>query len=890
MIGLSSGVTRRGLAVLVGLSILTFLSAVRVRAEKGSNEGIYRDAGGGQHTWRIEPGHVLTWDEKPYVPAGVVFHSAYLKSPSESQFSADEAALDRWKAAGILDIWVDAGRPLLAGTNEQIQRFLDALERRGFRYGLRLAERSQEPLVGFAPELAPIKVRASTLIAGQRLGWQVPARGARRVIYSLVETGKDARMQTWAIANGETIVDGDAAAVQVQLPQSRLLGKSNALLLVVPEIHVRTEDLGSYGDLWDGLDGAQSTLKKRLQGLKFGPGLRFVLDPFSAGDGTVGAEDGVFPSSASFQQAFRSWLLRRYGQQGVNVAWRVADKKLPTLDEAARAIPLWSRNDPPEGDGWLLDPEEGVAYRCTPRQSSIWRDLDSFRADTLKRWMNRLTAALKQDGMNVPMLFSWAAYHPIFTNSPSPSGYDGLGATLGGPDGAGGPAFALAQAEESDRCTWLVATRLGVREGITATAAWTMARNAGFRGAYLDPSDGRPVETMVREVADAVRSDTSLATEVPRVCFFPIALLESDRVTRLSNGVWWVPGGGSARLLRLGDSILGYEIASPLGDGTPIDRGTVLWSTSGKQDATFYVDPDARIAIFDSAGRDVKPKMRRGELKLTLTQEPIVAVGVDTNTLFPLEMAAAQLDEFDRLIRAAEAQNAEVKALRSLLDDSRRNLTPSSAASIHAALLPHVTRLREQMTPYIWLEGERPSTHNFGAVAFQPGCSGGLYLKLDRATTPLSGVYRARYTFEIRREAAYEMWLAGRIPGREGISSIVWQLDEEPPGEVTQPTAVGGDYVEGMSWFNLGKLTLQPGRHELSIVVPDRAGGDRGRYSFGVDAIVISRVPFRPAGAQKPPLQLAPDRRRPEMKSKDSKPGDGKPTEKPPGSGPMPGL
>ena len=67
-----------------------------------------------------------------------------------------------------------------------------------------------------------------------------------------------------------------------------------------------------------------------------------------------------------------------------------------------------------------------------------------------------------------------------------------------------------------------------------------------------------------------------------KVIFFPMPLATAGRAAKLSNGVWWLPSGASARLLRYGDAILGYEIDKPLGEESPIRRGTVLWSGSGK--------------------------------------------------------------------------------------------------------------------------------------------------------------------------------------------------------------------------------------------------------------------------------------------------------------------
>lgn len=849
------------------LAVMAVVLAGAARAEKGLNDGIYRDAAGGQHTWTVERSHRLMWDEKPYTPAGIVFHSAYLRAPAPETLRKDHEELDRLKAAGIGDVWVEPGRGLLENSTEQIQALVDSLESRGFRYGLRVGDRSREPLVGYSPTLPGLKVPVARLQPGARESWRVSAPRGRRLVYNLVEqTGP--KIQNFAIASGEVVVERDQALIEVQLKRTRLLGKSAGMLLVVPEIQVEPEDLGSFGELWTGMPAYAERLSKRLLSVKFGPGLRFVLDPFAAGDGTIGQEDMVFPSSDAFRKSFREWLGKRSGFHTVNSNWRLTDRRVPDLDVASRIIPMWSRNDPPEGDGWLFDPVDKQAYRCIPRQSHIWDDLENFRAETLKRWMNTLTSTLKQEGLNVPMLFSWGAYHPIFNNTPSPSGYDGLGAQLYGASGDIAPlraAYALAQAEESDRNTWLIATRVAGPPDVTGSPTpvaggaeirkiWDGIREAGFRGAYVDPEQCPDATSLARELSGAIASSTGLDAR-PKVCFFPMPLAVGDRLTRLSNGVWWLPSGASARVLRFGDSIIGYQIDRPLGDDHTVTAGTVLWSTTGKQDVTFYIDRLSPFSLYDSAGLPVKMKPRVNELKLSLTGEPLIATGLDVTAIFPFELALQSLKEFDQLLTLAEAQKLNSASLRTIYKEAKEGLSPGSAATIYGYIAPHVTLLRQEMVPYVWLEGERSASHNWTGAAFRAGCSSGSYLKLDRKNAPISGVFKAEYSVEVRRDASYDLWIAGRVPGRPGVSPLIWQLDEEPPVVASAPTVAGPDYVDGMAWFSLGRMTLKTGRHSLVLVVPERSAGPEGRFLAGIDAVVVSREPFHPKGIERPPIQ-----------------------------------
>ena len=849
-------------------SLLVILAAVTAsRAEKGQNGGIYREHSGAPHAWTVHRSHLLEWDEKPYVPAGVVFHSAFLRAPSAETLQQDVAELDRLKSAGIEDVWVEPDRGLLENSTEQIQSLLDALEQRGFRYGLRVGDRHTEPLVGFSPTLPAVHVPASRLQPGTRQNWTVETPQARRAAYLLTDNSPNGKSQSWAIAAGEVAAESNTARIEIQFRNSRLLGQTRGLLHVVPEVQIPPDQLGSFGDLWGGMQAYAVRLKQRLQALKFGPGLRFLLDPFAAGDGSVGQEDEVFPSSPEFRKAFGEWIERRYGVGTINLNWRTAERQIRTREEAGRLVPLWPRNDPPEGDGWLFDPEDKVAYRCQPRASSIWRDLDAFRTVTLKRWMNMITGSLESEGLNVPMLFTWSAYHPVFNNTPSPTGYDGLGAQLyGAPDkiAQNSAAYAMAQAEEGDRNTWLIAARLGagmdpngkptpIVDSNQLRLTWNAMRETGFRGVYLDPRDTPNAVSMAKELGTVLQSEAARLTgEVPRVCFFPLSLATADRVTRLSNGVWWVPAGGAAKLLGLGDTMRGYEITHPLGDTHPVQTGVVVWSTTGTREVTVFVPDSSIVSLHDSGGKPLKLDKRKREIRFKFGEEPVVVSGISAAALFPVELATEALREFEALLRAADAQKLDGAGLRGIYDQMRKNLDAGNAGIVYQTMQPYVQQLRYQLYPYVWLEGERCGSHNFTSVTFQAGCSTGTYLRLDRAELPVSRFYHASYFADLARDGTYEIWMAGKAPGSPGVSPLVWQVDDELPVTQSTVTPVGGEYAAGMTWFRLGQLTLKAGRHELSLAITQKAEGAGGRYVAGVDTVVFTRPGFQPRGIEKP--------------------------------------
>ncbi|MBI3912109.1 MAG: hypothetical protein HY320_14410 [Armatimonadetes bacterium] len=846
-----------GLILAIGL-----LSSASALGDKGESAGSFTDRDGKTHVWEVRRSHALYWDGGPYVPVGVAFQSAYLKEATEARWTEDERNLDRLQAAGVRDLWIDPARGLLSCPLAATQRLLDALEQRGFRYGLAVQDRHREPLVGLGPVGPPVSIAAGELRPGATYRRVVEVPDARRVYYALV-------LMVDPVA-GDLIVQGSAPVVdgkanlEIALPANRkLLGRFRAVLWLAAERELPDDEAGGFADLWDGAESYQAQLLGYLHGLKFGPGLRFILNPFDSGDGLIGAEDSLFPMSAAFRTAFQQWLKANVGVAQMDIRWGLGSGAPRDLATLVRLVPTWAEEDPPDGAAWLIDPEGGQAYPATPRRSRIWQDLRRFRADTLRRMMNAFAVALKQGGVDLPVLFEWDGYNPLFSNTPSPAGYDGLGCVIRGH----GPSlaaevgsYALAQAEEADRNTWLVATRMsGPLDERSDAAGYagpepfrqdcSALAEVGFRGFFVDAA--RLPGGLEAAAAMAAGPAPSFGDTKPAVCFYPALLPNTGHVTRLSNGVWWLPSTATARQVRMGDQISGYEIEFPFGrDHAEYRTGTVLWSPDGPREATFFVRRGSDVVVLDAAGQPLKARPRDERLKLTLAPEPIVVVGLDAEIVFPVEEAAVMIDEMESLLRDAERQRMEVSGLRLLLREARSALRPATAAHVHDMLREPLNGLRQVLSPYTWIEGERPLEHNFLGIAYQSGLSDGAYLKLDRLRAARRGAYRARYVFHTGREATYEVWIAGGVPGA-GASPLSWTLDGGVPQAVKVATPVGEPYARGCSWYSLGKVALREGRHILDLVVTGTVG-EPPAYRAGIDVIVLARAPFQPQGIRKP--------------------------------------
>jgi hypothetical protein len=282
----------------------------------------------------------------------------------------------------------------------------------------------------------------------------------------------------------------------------------------------------------------------------------------------------------------------------------------------------------------------------------------------------------------------------------------------------------------------------------------------------------------------------------------------------------------------------------------------VLWATGAPQKATFSAPPDARVAVSDALGRPLPAAVKHGRLQLPLTASPLIVTGLSLQNLFPVETTTEALHEFEVLIKAAEAQKLEVAPFRLTLNDAKSLFTPATAATTYALIRAPLESLRAALTPYIWIEGEAAAWHNWNGVQPDPRASGGASLHLDRTAAPEGTLYQARYAFRVDRQAPYDLWFAGSMPGSPEASPFTWRIDDRAPA-LAAADETSHRYAGSLGWTRLGQASLAPGAHVLVITAtgPAAAGG----YRLDIDALVLSREPFQPNGARRPEYRVAGD-------------------------------
>jgi hypothetical protein len=826
------------------------------------------------------------------LPAGVVLHlpssggststARQIDNPGSPTAAAPAslplaltASLDLLAAHGVHDVCLVRSGGWLSGSGVSDQALIDALESRGLHYGIALDARPERALVGFQATPSRIDVPAEWRVPGRRLNWTIPLPGARAAVYALVDLESDS-----VVAAGRVpVTDGQARIEIGTRPARRLFPPGAARLLVVPERELSGLPEERPFDFWSAWQDTQDTLARQLSAVKWGPGLRFFARPSAPVAGLSGESEELVPSSGAFRLQFESWLERRYPIADLNTRWALNDHQVTSMTVAARLVPMWGRAEQGDKSGWLLDPVSYEPFRVDLRRCGFWRDLSLFRAESIRRANSAAGTLIKKLVADVPVVWQWTEYHPTYTIPDESGGLDGLAFISPGRGreaAVSAAAYAYAQAEASLRPTWFL--QLGQHldsAGPPASAEelrldWNWLREIGCKGFFYDGvgaaagSQDEPRAALafdlaavpdrldwIRDFGDRIKTNQQAADYRPVVLYYPSSVMGTSLTGRLDNGVWWLPSFASGQWLSLGGDVEGYWIdrsPDPAPPGT--GRGVlVLWSTNGAQKATFMIPADSPVTIYDSTGRTLKQVTRRGRLQLPLDTTPVMVTGLSVKNLFPLETAAQALEEFEALVKEAEAQKMDVAAFRLALNQAKTVFTPSAAGTAYQMIRAPLAMLRAALTPYIWVEGESAAGHNWSGVQPDPRACGGSFLLLDRAIAPTTGAYQARYAINLERAATYELWLAGSVPGSEDSSPFTWRMDDQTPS-LALPSDSTRRFAPGLGWTRLGQVQLTPGRHTLVIAATEPARS--GNYHLVVDALVLASEPFLPDGTRHP--------------------------------------
>jgi hypothetical protein len=876
-----------------------FSNALGVEVSATQSQGDYMSGSGAPAHWAIEPSHTLVWNGAPYIPAGGMFQPRCMASAdadSPANWSADMADLNTLKDHGVTQIVLEAGAatgartPITSVPTATLQKVIDFLNRNGFTYGLDIDGYPASSLD--AVVVNPTIYRAPNPESGAPVQFK-SIEGLRSAEYFVVSTHDDS-----VLAHGRADVVGNSDIV---VAPSDSIGNDTVVLAYPTR---RFDDSGIEGrhcpDFWSDADDVRDNLLLYLGQIKFGPGLRFFLDPIRDDLGYYGAaSNGMAPISDDYHRQFEAWLSGRYGGRlsVLERAWGCTDDDLPDITTAARAIPLWYDR---KGIQSLYDPETDKLFTVDTAHSVTWQDIHDFQEFAMQSAMNGLATALKSGVADVPVVYRWNQAGEATLNR-SETGFDGLMVDCplhGDLLAAQAVGFALSDVEHARRTQWLLtelsppfSTRtgsdskqslVGYGSAVTLGGDRSLLTSLGVRGLYVDalwsnsPSASKllqaPVEQLdwlAQQSADLSLDASSLRTQRVPILYYPTDLdLQGAGIQQLACGAWWLPASFDSKQLDVGSRLDGYTMQTP--DGASLN---VVYSVSGDTlDTKFRVpdtDKSAKPTCANAVGARVVFSYRKKQIAVKIGHDPVIIGGLSELPL-PDDAMADELTDVQRLIALGKKAGAPVDVFSQRLYYLQNNplFTQQDAQGTDYSLLRLLdSELKLFVSPFIWIEAEAPVSQSFGSIIASSDASGGAYLWLDRSgAPPTGGRYSAKFAFRANTPGDYDIWASLAPSGNDsdaefGGSAFNVALDSgtamtpdelSPVGAYYGSLARSGSAVTGaFAWYRLMTVHIAPGDHTLTFTVTGKARDTAG-YTLGIDAICLSRGDFHPDGTQKP--------------------------------------
>lgn len=848
---------------LVASLLLCWPSYAALQQKPGTS-GMYRDRNGREYRWTIGPSHTLTWDGQPYVPVGVRFIPRVLAEGfSEENWASDVADLQLIKSKGIGDLIIDPVVSAARISPEVWQRLIDHLEQEGFRYGIAFGSGVDAELTGMV--VNPSAYRIADLAPGSEARWDVTdVLGGWYVV-------ADARDGTQIVGEGKAMARSGRVAITISSRSA-----DTCVALLYPRKSLRPTYEGSLPDVWSGFDTYRDRLLQVLGQVRFGPGLRFFLDPLGERVGLPGEADYLVPDTPAWRLEWEAFLARKYPTPtAVAVAWGLLDRELSDYRLAASLVPLWFRN---KGVPFLLDPGTGKRYQVSGAESRFWQDFRECRDEGLTYCLRTMADVLKREIAEVPVVYTYSTPHRMFQVGAEPGGMDGIGVAAYGSGMRlihSGTDSAFSQVTDSARHVWFLATEVSdptgsggqpgyaTRESLHRDLDWLAG--AGIQGFFLRgarvPPDRKSLNADLLaqpEVMEWLRAygarvvARGSAPAGPRILPYPSAASGYVQSGPIGNtDIWWLPSLAPGKALDFGRLYAGYVITLPEGETT------VLWSTSGARDTRLYVPDPRRLQVVtpDGVTIPVRMDMKNRVVQLVVPETPIL-IRAQGQQVFPIDTIADALQQVRDLIAQAQAQKVPVQDVRYLFDAAEARFRRKDMVAAFGLAQQAMAAIVELMQPYAWREVEHAAIHTFTEVVPTEGASQGMYLSLNTNSAPPRDGYSFQLRFRVMADDKYTVWLACSPPSPTS-SPFAWVVDTGETRLSSEAEAVGNTYLgDRLIWMRLGDVSLKAGEHTFTLRVTDRATAT-GYYSFAADVLLVTRMPFTPRGTARPSATMS---------------------------------
>ena len=655
---------------------LALFALIALLASAVSFAGTFKDRDGGLHPWTIDHAHTLNWEGKPYIPFAVQFEPRYLGEQTDDNLDADAEDIQAFKLASADDIVIKPTKAISSIPPESFQKIIDLLEANDLRYGIELYDPEYSPLPGYS--IDPTANRSAGVQTSGQMSYKFP--GAKSVIYAIC----DAKTGEVRGAGQEAVTDGQVTInVTLQSPGEHVV-------LLYPQKSISPADGGLF-DVWTDFDNNRDRLVWYLSQIKFGKGLRFLIDPFTEDLGIRGEAESLVPISQAFRFEYAAWLSRKYGAIGdLTTAWGILQHDVASFDEAPRLIPLWRK-----GRGAPLVHDDGSSrkYPVDATKSAIWSDLEEFRATSLRSYMDSLADAVKRTVADVPMVFTATGLQACFQTSGS-IGFDGLASPGDKSETSAGQAFSLA--DQSSRRMWLIARLKPVGDAFAKReelfSAINVPRDLGAKGFIANDEkgiNGANLIAWLAEYSSLAKDDAHYASYRPQAIYYPQGA-SNARIRRLSNGSWWLPSLARGSDLYIGADFAGYVVEGP---GSKSD--IYIWSLKGSQ--VIHLVSQLPIAVINISGArtDIKPK--KGRVEINVGEEPLIVQGITPDEFLPVEVVAKAVQDLEGAIAKAEKKRMDASDYVTRLKNAKTMLEKNQLALCLALVQETTQEINQRM-------------------------------------------------------------------------------------------------------------------------------------------------------------------------------------------------
>jgi hypothetical protein len=839
------------------------------------SQGTYKDKEGAEHRWYINGAHTLVWDDKPFVPVGGLFQAkSWSASATDADYESDVAALKVLQEHGVTDIYVQPAQGgITTVKRENIQRLVDYLDANGFTYGVSLNDGPREPLIGYV--VRPGAFRQVVPAGGGDLKFTVPD-AVSGVYFTVGTRGGDVREE------GEAKVESDSLRVPTKAdaePSVNDLARQTVALLIPERVYTpgnraSANEIG-ISNLWEGFDSYRDNVITTFSGVRFGKGFRFLCDPLPANMALTESFARFIPSSEAFRTEWAAYLGKKYRSlPNVITSWGITEPRITSFDDVAKLLPLWSGE---KGISSFYNTGNKERLSAATTRSAFWSDLSAFKAESVRDYMNSLAVTLKRTVADVPVVYrngNGEGWNELFASLPPTHGFDGLGIVAYGRGsglGTRSAAYTLAQASESPKTVWLPV--LGTASGtdatgkdgggydgkVSLTGSFDWLRESGAKGFFVsgvrittpfpnavdlssvpDQLDWlRDYATVLDSTGMRTRLESVGASQAPSAVFYPRRELTDLSPTTLSvGGGWWLPTSRAGQFYYFGATGRAYGMEEP-------GAGMVYYLWNPKETRRVSINVPKTALSDKSASRVAWSTNAQGEIKkqtlyLTIGPEPVRLLNYPIIPV-PQEAYPEARLEAEGLLKAAKAAKEQEAGKLSMNLNSIRYQKENPYPGLQETL-SFLEQLKFQQRRYYWQDAELPDeAHSFDETSVKPGASGGRVLRVD--ARPDSAPAMARYNINFADDTPREVWVA-----MSPDSLISLRLDGRPlVNDATIPQKIGNLFADGaLVWTRFGSATIPRGPHVLEV----RADGPAL-----VDAILLTRDPFTPDGANPPPVR-----------------------------------